>query len=160
MSRHINSHFRDTKLPFQSIKDFNHSVDVKKFSKERNNGTPTHIYSSFHQRIQQRSNDKIRHSQPNSLGSSFAKNISQKNMKTKRKLSSGCKNILTQFKLSKLTIILSASTTIFWKKNTLIFKNCLNDNNLQKLSQWLDSRFRILNNHNSSKIYTIGWLLP
>jgi hypothetical protein len=104
MSKHINPHFRETKLPFQSIKDFNHSVDVKRFSKERNNVTPTHIYSSFHQRIQQRSNDKIRHSQPSSLGSSFAKNISQKNMKTKRKLSSGCKHVLMQFKFSRLTI--------------------------------------------------------
>ena len=133
MSRHINSHFRDTKLPFQSIKDFNHSVDVKRFSKERNNATPTHnIYSSIHHRIQQRSNDKIRHSQPNSLGSSFAKNISQKNMKTKRKLSSGCSYHIMQSRLSILIITLSALITIFWGKSIVPFNNCLKSNSLQK----------------------------
>jgi len=54
--------------------------------------TPMHQNSnSFYKKVQNRSNEKIRNSQPTSLAITFSKHISQKNMPTKRKLSSGCK---------------------------------------------------------------------
>lgn len=91
MSSHVNRHFRDPRVQFASIKEFNHSVDVKRFSREKSIPTPAYAQTpNIYKKIQIKNNDKIRQSQPSSFSSSLSKHISQKNMKTKRKLSSGC----------------------------------------------------------------------
>jgi hypothetical protein len=58
MSKHLSQPFRENKMHLGSIKDFNHSVEVKRFSRERNsNMTPAHLQSnSMYKKIQQRSN--------------------------------------------------------------------------------------------------------
>ena len=91
MSAHGNRHFRAPRVHFTSITDLNHSVDVKRFSKDKHIPTPTYARTpSIHKKINLRSNEKTRPTNANSLASSLSKHISQKNMKTKRKLSSGC----------------------------------------------------------------------
>lgn len=91
MSKHMNNHIRDSKPQLSNLKDFTYSVDIKKFSREKGNMTPLHS-TSIYKKLQQRSNEKIRNSQPSSIVS-FSKNISHKNMQTKRKLSSGCTSL-------------------------------------------------------------------
>jgi hypothetical protein len=91
MSRQL-TNLRDSKLQQINLRDFTNSVDVKRFSKERGNVTPLHHNTNnYFKKIYQKSNEKIRNTQPTSLGVTFSKNISQKNMQTKRKLSSGCR---------------------------------------------------------------------
>jgi tetratricopeptide (TPR) repeat protein len=89
MSRQLNN-LRDSRAHPVNLRDFTNSVDIKRFSRERGNMTPLHQPTNYFKKIYERSNDKIRHTQPTSLAVTFTKNISQKNMQTKRKLSSGC----------------------------------------------------------------------
>lgn len=57
--------------------------------------TPINRHSNhLYYKINNKSNEKIRNTQPTSLGISFSKNISQKNMNAKRKLSTGCINLI------------------------------------------------------------------
>lgn len=57
MSRHINQHIRDSKPQFSNLKDFNYSVDIKKFSRDRGNMTPLHHNTTnIYKKLQQRSN--------------------------------------------------------------------------------------------------------
>ena len=94
MSRPL-SNIRESKASYFNVKDFTHSVDVKRLSKERGSVmTPMNRNSNYYfHKINNRSNEKIRNTQPTtSLGISVSKNISQKNMKAKRKLSTGCIN--------------------------------------------------------------------
>ena len=100
MIRGLPSHlFKEPRLHPNPLKDF-HSVDVKRFSRDRGNFTPSHANTpTFHRKAQFKSSEKNRQSQPSSFASSLSKHISQKNMKTKRKLSSGCTFDLTKFRL-------------------------------------------------------------
>ena len=94
MSRQL-SNLRESKVNHLDVKDFTNAVDVKRFSKDRGNMTPINRNSyQFFQKIKNKSNEKIRNTQPTSLGISFTKNISQKNMQAKRKLSTGCNNLI------------------------------------------------------------------
>ena len=77
------------------LSTYTHSIDIKKFSRDHRNMTPSsHQHSnSFFRKSRERSHDKIRRSQPAVLGIKFSKNVSQysqKNMNPRRKLSSGC----------------------------------------------------------------------
>jgi len=88
---------RDSKIHPTNLKDFTNSVDIKKFSRDRiGNMTPmngnTH---SFYKKVSHGSNEKIVNSHAKSLAITFSNHISQKNMQTKRKLSSGCKDTIS-----------------------------------------------------------------
>lgn len=107
MSRQLNN-LRDSRAHPVNLRDFTNSVDIKRFSRERGNMTPLHQPNgNYFKKIYERSNEKIRNTQPTSLAVTFSKHISQKNMETKRKLSSGCINTPMQSQ-QKLTIIQSA----------------------------------------------------
>ena len=57
MSRHINHHLQDTKIPFSQLKEITYSVDVKRFSRDRGGfNTPSHNNSHIYRKIQQKSN--------------------------------------------------------------------------------------------------------
>jgi hypothetical protein len=95
MSRQLNK-LRESRGQGVNLRDFTNSVDIKRFSRERGNMTPLHQPSgNFFKKIYERSNEKIRNTQPTSLAVTFSKHISHKNMETKRKLSSGCNPTLT-----------------------------------------------------------------
>jgi hypothetical protein len=92
MSRHSNNHIRDSKPQFSNLKEITYSVDIKKFSRDRGNMTPSHHNTTnIYKRLQERSYEKVRNSQPTSISGPFIKNVSQKIIPTKRKLSSGCR---------------------------------------------------------------------
>lgn len=103
MSRQLNN-LRESRGHAVNLRDFTNSVDIKRFSRERGNMTPLHHpASNFFKKIYERSNEKIRNTQPTSLAVTFSKNISHKNMETKRKLSSGCIKAFTQTPLRPTT---------------------------------------------------------
>lgn len=57
MSKHVNHHFKDSKMHFTNLRDFTYSVDVKKFSRDRGNMTPLHQHTTnIYKKLQQRSN--------------------------------------------------------------------------------------------------------
>ena len=87
--------------------------------------TPLHQPSgNFFKKIYERSNEKIRNTQPTSLAVTFSKHISHKNMQTKRKLSSGCNTTHTQSP-PRRTITQSASTNICSSRSTQPQENSL-----------------------------------
>lgn len=98
MSRQF-AHLREQKHHPPNLKDFTNSVDIKKFSRERGgNSTPMASNTnnhSFYKKMSHGSNERIVNSHGKSLAITFSSHISQKNMQTKRKLSSGCKHTLS-----------------------------------------------------------------
>jgi len=75
---------RDNKLTPSNLRNFTYSVDVKDLAKDQGRNSPFRLHSKSYFK----KNNKIK---PNAVFT-FSKNVSQKNMQVKRKLSSGSIN--------------------------------------------------------------------
>lgn len=81
---------KDSKLQ-HPVKNFTYSLDIKGFVKDKDRTSPYHANSqSFYKK-----SEKIRTHNPSPLAMlNFSKNVSQKNMQARRKLSAGCNSKL------------------------------------------------------------------